>query len=77
MDTDEDGISIRVRDRHPRRQWHEDVALARHHCAIAIGIKYVLEPPGNIEGHGFFRHALAGNATAIMTAVAGIDYDDG
>ena len=77
MDADEDGVSIGVRHRHARCQRHEDIALARHDCAITISVEGRLQPFRNIESHRFFRHGLPGNPTTIMTAMAGIDNNDG
>jgi hypothetical protein len=36
-----------------------------------------LQPPGHIERDFFLRDDVLGDAAAIMSAVAGIDYDSG
>ena len=74
MDTNENGVAIRVRDRNPRRQGDKDIALPGHDDAIAIGRKNAFESPRDVKRHLLFWDLLAGNTTAVETAVAGIDH---
>ena len=75
MDRDEDGIAVRVRDRHPRSQGNEDVVLPRHDHPVTVSLENALQALRHIEGLVFFADALSRHATAIIAAVAGVDHD--
>jgi hypothetical protein len=75
MDANENCVVIIVRDPDPLAEGDEDVAVAGHDDTITFPPQYFREPLGDIERHGFFRYALARNAAAVETAVAGIDHD--
>ena len=57
----------------PKR--NEDVAVARHHHAIAVRLQISAQTLRDVERHHLFAHALPGHAAAIMATVAGIDHD--
>src|SRR5206468_12290540 len=75
MNTDENGVAIRVRNCYARRQRHKNIAVPSHDDAISSGAKKGLEALRDVERHRLFRDPLAGNAAAVKTTVAGVDYD--
>src|SRR5947208_15055390 len=74
MDTNENGVAIRVRDRNPRRQGDKDIDLPGQDDAIAIGRKNAFEAPRDVKRHLLFWDLLAGHTTAVETAVPAIDH---
>ena len=74
MDTDKDGVAIRIRDCDARWQRDKNIAVAGHDYVVAAGGKKRFEPLCYIECHFLFRDSLARDAAAIKTAVTGVDH---
>ena len=51
-------------------------SLSRVMTKITLCAEEGFQPLRDVERHIFFRNTLAGNATAVMAAVAGVDHDD-
>ena len=73
VNANKDRVSIRISNRNARSQRNEDVAVSRHHNAIAISRKHSLEPLRYIEIHHAFRHTLMRNSAAIESAMSSVD----
>ena len=75
MDGNETRAAVRVRDRDPRGQGNEDVAVPGHDHPVAVGLENALQALRDIEGLIFLADALARNAATIEPAMAGVDHD--
>ena len=75
MNANKNGIAIGVRDCDACAEREEHVAIACHDHTIAIRLQDGSETLGNVEIHHFLRNALSGDASAIESAVAGVDND--
>src|SRR5437868_12892948 len=70
MNTDENGVAVRVGDCNSRRQRNKNVAVPCHDYAIAAGRQNISETLCHVQCHVFFCNPLSRNTTAIMTAVS-------
>jgi hypothetical protein len=75
MNAHENGVAIRVCNCDARGQGDEDIAVPSHDHAISVGAEKILEALRDVKRHRFFRDFLARDPAAVMTTVAGIDYD--
>src|SRR5438045_586061 len=76
MNRDEGRTGMRIRDRDPRRQRNKHVAVARHDHAVTAGREQPPQTKPYIEALVLLTDSLARDATAIVSAMSGID-DDG
>src|SRR5439155_3145749 len=78
MNTYEDRVAIRVGDCNSPWQRNKNVAVPRHHYAIAASCQNISEALRHVECHVFFGDSLAGNPATIMAPMSRIDhYSDG
>ena len=77
VNTNENGVGIRICDCYALGQRHEDVAIACHDDAITGFLKERTQTKRDVESHRLFRYPLAGNAAAVETAMTGVDYHNG
>jgi hypothetical protein len=73
MNANENCIGLRVRDRASHRKRNKNIGCACHYGAQSRLLQKFLQTQCRIQRHHFFRHTLAGNASAIEAAVSGID----
>ena len=77
VNTDKDGIGVRIRDRNAHWQRDKNIAVAGHDHVVAAGGKKGFETLRDIQRHFLFRDSLARNTAPIKTAVAGVDHHRG
>jgi len=75
MNRDEGRAGMGVGDRHPGRQRNENVGVARHNHTVSAGLKQPPQTKPDIEALVFLTDPLARDATAVVSAVAGVDDD--
>ena len=73
MDANKNRVAIRIRDGDARSQRNKDVAISRHHHAIAVRLQHRFQTLRDIEVHCLLVHALARDAAAVVSAVTGIN----
>ena len=77
MNTHKNRIPVGVRDCDTRAQRNKNVAVSCHHNAVAVGLKDRSQSLRNVQVHRAFGNSLAGNTAAVVSAMTGIDDNDG
>src|SRR6266480_2859079 len=65
MDANKNRVAIRIRDGDARSQRNKDVAISRHHHAIAVRLQHRFQTLRDIEVHCLLIHALARRAESF------------
>src|SRR5579864_1676580 len=73
VNTDENRIPIGIADGDAGDQWDENIAVSRHHNAIARSLKNCFQSLANIEIHHALGGAPTGDSAAIVSAMTRSD----